>query len=130
MVTSADIRQIRRGEQGCSLCGLNYIMRNVLQGGGWFDLKSRWCTDKPACSERWLRKYLSGRSLELESVKFIGNGPNLQAVFEIAYRVAGEEKPRLRTVMPEVRPGGDMHRASEHYHVIEFGRDITDSFRA
>lgn len=128
-----DRRQLllRRGEPSCSLCGLNWMARDAVQTG-FVDLGSSWCSDTTACGERWLRKFLSGRTMTLESVTFLGHGPGYgprkQSVFEVAYQAPEVPESKKRVVMPEVRPGGDRHRRSEHYHLIEFGKDITDSF--
>lgn len=116
----------RRGEPPCSLCGLNWLPRDGTFTGiaePW----TSWCTDKAACSERWLRKYLSGRLPGVESFTLLGKGPQQQGVFEVCYRGNGPE-PKKRVLMPELRPGGDRHRRSEHYHLIEFGEDVTDTF--
>lgn len=118
----------RRGDPGCPLCGHNWAARDGTNTGT-VEPWSSWCNDKAACGERWLRKYLSGRPLTLETLTLLGRGPQQQGVFEIAYRPSADgAEPKKRVLMPEVRPGGDRHRRSEHYHLIEFGEDITDSF--
>ena len=118
----------RLGDPGCPLCGHNWTARDGTNTGT-VEPWSSWCKDKAACGERWLRRYLSGRSLTLESLTLLGSGPQQQGVFEITYRPGADgAEPKKRVVMPEVRPGGDLHRRSEHYHLIEFGEDITDSF--
>jgi len=114
--------------EGCSLCGLSRIVReSAIDPGGGED-NYFWCADVNACAERWLRKYLSGKLLWVESVQQLGSGPAQQAVFEVKYRSRDSSDSRARVLMPEVRPGRDHHRRSEHYHVIEFGEDITDQF--
>ena len=115
--------------EGCALCGLSRLVREAAIDPGGREDQLFWCTDTLSCSERWLRKYLSGRVMGLESVTLLGRGPTQQGVFEIAYRVGGQSEPTKRVVMPEVWSGMDQHRRSEHYHLVEFGKDVTDSFQ-
>ncbi|MSP78622.1 MAG: hypothetical protein EXR67_03595 [Dehalococcoidia bacterium] len=118
---------IRGGMPGCSICGLNWVPAETL-----LTLvtatRAYWCKDQAGCAERWLLKYLSGRPLRVDAVTAIGSGPRQQAVFEIAYHVNGQAEVKKRVVMPELHAGEDLHRRSEHYHLFEFGKDITDSF--
>jgi len=120
----------RRGDPGCPLCGLNWTARDGTYTG-MVEPWTSWCADKTACSERWLKKFLSGRIPELATLTLLGKGPQQQGVFEVCYHLGvdpGQTDPKKRVLMPEVRPGGDRHRRSEHYHLVEFGEDITDSF--
>lgn len=115
--------------EGCALCGLSRLVRDAAIDPGGREDQFFWCADTLTCAERWLQKFLSGRTISLESVTLLGQGPRRQAVFEITYRAPGQADLRKRVVMPEVWPGMDRHRRSEHYHLVEFGQDITDSFQ-
>ncbi|MSQ12009.1 MAG: hypothetical protein EXR48_04875 [Dehalococcoidia bacterium] len=115
------------GAGGCPLCGLNWVPRDATSTGI-VEARILGCTDRAICSERWLRKFLSGKPLTIEAVTFLGQGPSQQAVFEVTYRPQDGAELKRRVLMPEVSPGGDVHRRSEHYHLIEFGVDITTTF--
>jgi hypothetical protein len=106
---------------------LNWSARDLVLTGN-VDPRASWCEDKVACAERWLRKFLSGKSIVLQSLTMIGHGPERRGVFEAVHTRNGSPEAVSRVLMPEVRDGGDQHRRSEHYHVIEFGKDVTDSF--
>ncbi|MSQ12008.1 MAG: hypothetical protein EXR48_04870 [Dehalococcoidia bacterium] len=58
----------------------------------------------------------------------LGSGPQRQGVFEVAYQVNGQAAVKRRVLMPEVYSGGDFHRRSEHFHLLEFGADVRDTF--
>ncbi|MSQ13265.1 MAG: hypothetical protein EXR47_03830 [Dehalococcoidia bacterium] len=114
--------------EGCALCGLSALIRDAAIDPGGREDQYFWCPDVDACAERWLRKYLSGRAGVIESVTQLGRGPSQQAVFEVHYSPQTADGLKKRVLMPEVHPERDHHRSSEHYHLIEFGADVTDSF--
>ena len=114
--------------EGCSLCGLSAIVREAAIDPGGGEDRYFWCADSVRCAERWLRKYLSGRAITVQAVTQLGAGPSQQAVFEVQYAIPTTGDVKKRVLMPEVRPGRDLHRGSEHYHLIEFGIDVTDLF--
>jgi hypothetical protein len=115
--------------ESCVLCGLSSTVRDsAIDPGGREDYYFL-CGDRKACGERWLRKFLSGKSLLLEDVRLIGEGPGQLGVFEVTYRPQPDGSPVKRVMMPEPFMDEDRHRRREHYHLVEMGRDITDSFR-
>lgn len=117
----------RGSSEGCSMCGLNWAPRDASLLDP-VPPQAHWCKDLDACGERWLIKYVSGRNLMVTSIVLLGHGPAKQPVFELFYTVECDEQIRKRVVMPELHAGMDLHRRTEHYHLLEFGKDITNMF--
>lgn len=111
----------------CLLCGLSYVVTDGSVDVGDDNLRLFKCRDSISCAERWLVKFLGGRPINVESIVMIGQDPNPPPTFEVGYRLRGNGTKKRRFTL-QVHPESDLHRWTEHYHLMENGADLTSGF--